>query len=216
MGLTGVPNARLRGANAVLHWLDTAPAERSLADLRAASAAAEGAGVEPEALWQLADDLGYELDLSWHAAHPDGALDALFKRRDNPAALALRFPLPTRSPAPCRTYANDPLRGQLGERLVPELRRHLAAALPDYMVPASVTLLDAFPLTPNGKLDRKALPAPDAPAVAAGRAPSGEVEVLLATLWSELLGVEVTSAEADFFALGGHSLLATRLASRVR
>ncbi|USJ00461.1 amino acid adenylation domain-containing protein [Xanthomonas prunicola] len=98
------------------------------------------------------------------------------------------------------------------------LRADLAARLPDHMLPAAYVRLDALPLTPNGKLDRAALPAPDAQALDlhAYVAPLGELEQVLAALWSELLGVEQVGRHDDFFALGGHSLLAVRLISRLR
>ncbi|MCT6810836.1 MAG: condensation domain-containing protein, partial [Bifidobacterium sp.] len=96
-----------------------------------------------------------------------------------------------------------------------ELRRSLAARLPDYMVPAAIVTLDALPLTPNGKLDRRALPAPDYTPTS-GRAPRSPQETALAALFAEILGVQDISAEASFFDMGGHSLLATRLISRIR
>ncbi|MBT0964256.1 phosphopantetheine-binding protein, partial [Denitromonas iodatirespirans] len=78
--------------------------------------------------------------------------------------------------------------------------------------------LDAFPLTPNGKLDRKALPAPDEAAYVkrAYEAPQGEVEETLAQLWRELLGVEQVGRQDNFFELGGHSLMAVSLIERMR
>jgi amino acid adenylation domain-containing protein len=107
---------------------------------------------------------------------------------------------------------------------VGELRRALAAKLPDAMVPAAFVFLERLPLTPSGKLDRRALPSPaeraDRPVTAAaGDAPIPSLtpaEELLAGLWTEVLGVATIAANDDFFALGGHSLLATRLSSRVR
>ncbi|MBB4133435.1 non-ribosomal peptide synthetase, partial [Xanthomonas sp. 3075] len=98
------------------------------------------------------------------------------------------------------------------------LRTQLAARLPDHMLPAAYVQLDALPLTPNGKLDRAGLPAPDAQALdlQAHVAPQGELEQVLATLWSELLGVEQVGRNDDFFALGGHSLLAVKLIERLR
>ncbi|WP_031338155.1 phosphopantetheine-binding protein, partial [Xanthomonas maliensis] len=98
------------------------------------------------------------------------------------------------------------------------LRDDLRGVLPDYMLPAAVVRLDALPLTPNGKLDRRALPAPDHDALDASTyvAPEGALEVLLAELWSELLGVARIGRHDDFFALGGHSLLGIRLISRLR
>ncbi|MGW6916084.1 amino acid adenylation domain-containing protein [Kitasatospora sp. NPDC054939] len=94
------------------------------------------------------------------------------------------------------------------------LRAHLAARLPDWMVPATLVPLDALPLTPAGKVDRAALPAPRSGG--AGAPPEGDCEELLAELWQEVLGRPQVSRHDDFFALGGQSLLATRLGARIR
>ncbi len=101
---------------------------------------------------------------------------------------------------------------------VAELRDHLAATLPAYMVPQAIVLLPSLPLTPNGKVDRRALPAPERGGLGAEsfEAPSDPLEELLAGLWAEVLGVERVGVRDDFFALGGHSLKATLVASRVR
>ncbi|MCQ9427475.1 phosphopantetheine-binding protein, partial [Pseudomonas sp. LJDD11] len=98
------------------------------------------------------------------------------------------------------------------------LRAHLLASLPEFMVPAQFVHLPALPLSPNGKLDRKALPAPDAQSLAAReyQAPQGELEITLAGLWAELLGVERVGRQDHFFELGGHSLLAVTLIGRLQ
>ncbi len=104
-----------------------------------------------------------------------------------------------------------------GEVAPEELRRHLRERLPDSMVPAAFVTLAALPLTANGKVDRKALPAPEWPAAAASPlAPRTPVEEILAGIWSELLGVERIGVTGHFFELGGHSLLATQAVSRLR
>ncbi|SDI36608.1 amino acid adenylation domain-containing protein [Actinokineospora alba] len=96
------------------------------------------------------------------------------------------------------------------------LRAHLTGVLPDHMVPAAVVGLDAFPLTPNGKLDRAALPAPDLAAAPDSREPRTEHETALCEVFSQVLGVAKVGIDDNFFDLGGHSLLATKVVSRVR
>jgi amino acid adenylation domain-containing protein len=103
------------------------------------------------------------------------------------------------------------------DQLAGTLHAHLAACVPEYMVPAAFVRLDAFPLTPNGKLDRRALPPPDDAAYARGayEVPQGETETVLAAIWTEHLGIERISRNDNFFNLGGHSFLALRVISEI-
>jgi len=99
------------------------------------------------------------------------------------------------------------------------IRRHLRQHLPEYMIPSHFVLLDALPLTPTGKIDRKALPKPDMERSALENAYTGPrtpVEELLADIWCDVLGLEKVGVHDNFFELGGHSLLATQVMSRLR
>ncbi|MGP4090909.1 amino acid adenylation domain-containing protein [Streptomyces sp. KR55] len=139
------------------------------------------------------------------AEHPDVA-DAVVIARDGGAGPELVGYV--------TGHGNDGLEGLDAEAL----RDHLAQRLPAHMLPTAVVPLDRMPLTPSGKIDREALPAPERRAAAPGAfvEPSTPTERALAAILAELLSVDRVGADADFFELGGHSLLAGRLAARVR
>ena len=101
---------------------------------------------------------------------------------------------------------------------VAELRARLLARLPEYMVPGAFVVMQAFPLTPSGKVDRRALPAPDASATAAEayQAPATPTEEAVAQIWADILRLERVGAGDNFFERGGHSLLATQVVARIR
>ncbi|WP_446739902.1 phosphopantetheine-binding protein [Pseudomonas sp. TH31] len=98
-----------------------------------------------------------------------------------------------------------------------ELKSHLAPMLPDYMIPAHWLVLERFPLTPNGKLDRNALPLPDAnQLLRAYVVPQGALEQSVAVIWQDVLKLERLGRDDNFFELGGHSLLATQATARLQ
>ncbi|RRO19421.1 non-ribosomal peptide synthetase [Saccharopolyspora rhizosphaerae] len=104
----------------------------------------------------------------------------------------------------------------VGDSDAATLRRHVAEELPDHMVPAAVVFVDALPLLPNGKLDRRALPAPDLAEAVGNDMPRNPAEEVLCGLFAEVLGLPRVGVHDGFFDLGGHSLLAAKLIGRIR
>ncbi|MET7356418.1 AMP-binding enzyme, partial [Streptomyces mirabilis] len=135
------------------------------------------------------------------AEHPQVAQVAVIVREDVPGEVRLVAYL----------VADDSTQDELPSLV----KGYLADRLPAYLVPSAVVMLDALPLTANGKLDRKALPAPEYRA-GEGRGPADSREEAIGGLFREVLQLEKVGMDDDFFALGGHSLLATRLVTRVR
>jgi acyl carrier protein len=136
------------------------------------------------------------------AQHPSVRESVVLVREDEPGnqrLVAYVLPHPDRKP------------------VVSNLKDFLQEQLPDYMIPTAFVLLDAFPLTPNGKIDRLALPAPDSARFNLKEyvAPQTPVEEVLADIWADILKIERVGIHDNFFDLGGHSLLATQLISRV-
>jgi SAM-dependent methyltransferase len=218
--LAGVPDARLQTERRLLHWLHGAAAPATVGEWRQSTAAGgAGDGVDPEALAALASELSYEVEVGTHDA--GGRFDVVLRRR--PAAPHESSPVSHASaavsPRPWSSYTNDPLHGLLVRRLVPEVGRYLGSRLPAYMVPSAFVVLDALPLTPSGKVDRGALPAPD---WSRGRtkeapvAPRTPTEVVVANAFCQVLGAKAVSVHDRFFEIGGHSLLATQVVSRLR
>jgi amino acid adenylation domain-containing protein len=217
-----VPNARLWPEMRALELLEAPAGPETALDLREALREAGTAGIDPEEFWALGQELGYDVEIYWSAAGGEGCYDVHFHRRASAARSAngvAHISTPAERPQAWASYANDPLRSKVAQSLVPELRAHLRARLPEYMVPSAFVLLEALPLSPNGKVDRKALPAPaqSRPELEeAYVAPRTAVEQALADLWAEVLGVERVGVHDNFFELGGHSLLATQVVSRMR
>jgi len=175
-----------------------------------------GVGINPEQFWQLGENLGYQVHLSWWESSTDGGYDLVFYRN---SFSPIEFWHPeTVTAKPWSDYTNNPLYGKLVQKLVPQVRQFVQQKLPNYMMPQAFVLLSALPLTPNGKVDRKALPTPDTATrnLSTGLAlPRNPIEAKLVQIWSEVLGIEHIGIKDNFFELGGHSLLATQVISRL-
>ncbi len=170
----------------------------------------------PEDVRVLAEATGRVAEVSWARTGSDGRFDAVLRAEDAPP---VAFPREAVVGRRWQDLANDPLRARALADLGPELREALERELPEPMVPSAFVVLAALPLSGSGKVDRRALPPPEAVRREGGAghvAPRSPVEEGIAAVWCEVLGLARVSVHDDFFELGGHSLLATQVTSRVR
>ncbi len=221
LGVAGIPDARVQRDVIASRILRSGNRPATVGALRRQLEGERPCAVELEDIWSLEKDLPYTIEVRWSKTGA-GLCDVLFRRCGNAKstkqAAKVTFPGENTVLGPLHVYSNDPLKPRLAEGLVGELRSWLQAKLPEYMVPAVYVQLEQMPLTANGKLDRKALPAPEADAYArqAYETPQGETEEMLAAIWSELLQAKRVGRRDNFFGLGGHSLQAVRVVTRIR
>jgi acyl carrier protein len=222
LGVTNIPNARLTAEIKACELLAKIEGLETAADLRKAVQSSAKTGVDPENIHAIGNLTNHAVQLHWAGPGADDSIHALFRHRSEPAAESVpetAFPLVTQGLKDWRVYTNDPQKRTRSQELVSELRRFLLTKLPEYMVPATISILDSLPLTANGKLDRRALPTPGSSTPnfkSTCVSPRTQTEEGVAAIWTQLLGSERIGVDDNFFELGGHSLLAMRLLSRVR
>ncbi|KAE8378091.1 hypothetical protein BDV26DRAFT_292570 [Aspergillus bertholletiae] len=210
--------ARSRSMDTGTHW-----------QARHRNRAARSSALLPGDLVAIANQAGFQVDISWaRQSSLRGALDAIFHRLEpncGQQRALFNFPVDHQ----CRSvdsFTNHPVQGQQNQHCIYELKESLRAQLPAYMIPRTITILDQLPLTDRGKVDRQALrqriieqePVVIKSELSAGKATveyGSEIERIVCDVFAEVLGLESVDRESSFFSLGGHSLLAPRLASRL-
>ncbi|MBV7336777.1 amino acid adenylation domain-containing protein [Chloroflexi bacterium TSY] len=213
-GLRHVPNHHLQAERHAQAWLKDAEPTAIVAAYRQGLAQHPEAGISLNQLRQAALRQGWQVEVSWLNMTRDGDFDVAFSRSSQPIQFTKR-----RLGAERSKYAYMPAQKNLTAEYIPQWRAYLQDRLPDYMLPGAFVVLDTFPLTPNGKIDRRALPEPNSSDLGTSHesaAPQTPMEEMLARLWGEVLGLEQVGRHDNFIELGGHSLLASQLIARIR
>jgi acyl-CoA synthetase (AMP-forming)/AMP-acid ligase II/acyl carrier protein len=224
LGVTGVPNVRVAAAVYAWDLLRRHEVPKTVGELKSALEGMNVQSVEPDEIWMMANELGYDAKVSWPTGLTDGCMNVVFRRKATAHSQGQDWAVPAapnepRTFKPAASYANNPMSVAIVRNLVPQLRRVAGGKLPEYMVPSAFVVLDKLPLTENGKVDRRALPAPDQSRPELEKdfvAARSVVEETLAAIWSDVLRIERAGIQDNFFELGGHSLSATRVVARVR
>lgn len=221
--LTSIPNARTAPDFALLQQIKAADEAELIGTLKKPVSNVPD-GVDPDVFWSVAGRMGYQAYVRWATDGGDNQVEVVFVPKSlgqvlppMPAELSLANAAP-------RDFVNEPYAPlpAITKEQIQQWRRQVAQSLPDYMVPTDFVVLPRFPITPNGKIDRKALPAPTddqvsqtQPAGSQSSQPVTPEEVMLATLWGEVLGVAQIGIDDNFFELGGHSMIAVQVMTRL-
>jgi amino acid adenylation domain-containing protein len=217
--IDGVPNPRLHVESERLAWLERAAAEEPLRRFSGEKGIQTNL-VEPERFWALAAATRGRVQLTWSKTGPADHFDVWCVRdreASGPGWTAVSE-MPVAEVRPWSEYANEPTLATAEEQITKDLREYLRQRLPEYMLPAAFVFMDAFPLTPNGKLDRRALPDPESPHAredAPCVLPRNDVERKIVQIWREELGLDRIGIYHNFFDIGGHSLMLVRVHNRL-
>ena len=215
--VTQVPNARVWADLRAMELLASPNCPETVEELRQQITTN---GIEPEDWWECQEKVPYGINITWSEDGGNGYYDVVFLREDTNIILDSTIVSPQEIQLKSwSAYANVPYTDSKPSQLIPQLRGFLKEQLPNYMIPSAFVILEKLPQTPSGKVDRRALPAPDKSRplldveLVAPRTPTEEI---LAGIWAELLSVNEIGVLDNFFMLGGDSIGATQLISRVR
>lgn len=223
--IVGIPDARPASAVKARDRLANPDGLSTVADLR--RELGDVFGVDLEEWLNLADGTAYEADLFLLDSIADGRVAVSYRKRDaegvdrtnvDPLRLGETPSKSVEIPKSWERFATNPARAKFARRLTAKVRGFVEERLPAYMVPSSFVVLDEFPLTSNGKVDRAALPRPNREAARSEIRfvpPSNPLETRLVQIWEEIFGFGPIGIRDDFFLMGGDSLLGIRLLMRV-
>ncbi|NES02959.1 MAG: amino acid adenylation domain-containing protein [Okeania sp. SIO2F4] len=244
LAIKNVPNLRLVSEVKLLELLEKRDLA-TVAELREALQQGMAAGIEPEDWWDFSNELPYTVYINWSSSKARDCYDIIFRHHLTTPYIPYpeveekvdgetrgRGDAGTRGwvdtvlstdgtpyqAKPWKDYANNPLQGKVARQLEPKLRHYLQSSLPNYMVPAIFVILDKMPLTANGKVNRRALPAPERSRPELSTAlvmPQSQTEQLIARVWQDMLQLEVVGINDNFFELGGNSLLLIQVHKRL-
>jgi acyl carrier protein len=180
--------------------------------------------VDAEALFEVGQQAGYDVELLWVGLNDQGDMAAVFRQQGGPLPAEAMVAGLTRHfgslAVTGRRLATNPLLSMLKPQLIPQLRQHVRTLLAEYMAPAYIELIETIPLRPNGKVDRAALPPPAEERITFSDGfvgPQTALQKVLANIWCEVLRIKQVGIRDHFFTdLGGHSLLATQVVARLR
>ena len=220
LGIRSIPNPRLNKEVYVQQWLNNADEADSIKSLNQWLSQQSEMGIEVDAICELAKELPYHVEISWMNSDATGSYEVAFSQQSLPFQPAI---FPTSSPIQdISVYANNPLQTKFNQQLVSQLREFLKTKLPEYMIPTGIGILEKLPLTPNDKIDRRALANLSADSYLLSQnkanfvAPRTPEEEILANLWAEVLQLEQISIHDNFFELGGNSLKVIVLLNRIQ
>ncbi|MBO3461242.1 amino acid adenylation domain-containing protein [Aetokthonos hydrillicola Thurmond2011] len=222
--IRNVPNARIAQDFKIAEVLNQQKIQKTVGELRESFeiASNEELFVDPEDLWTLGKELSFSVYIGWSGADQPDTYDVAFVRNNNKAVShTIRFPhsLQANLDAQLSKYTNQPMLSKFGNSLTQDLRTYLEEKLPEYMCPSFFILIDSFPLTVNGKVDRQKLLPPEYFRPELNQtytAPQNATEETLAQIFTQVLRINRVGRYDNFFDLGGHSLLAMQIISRIR
>jgi thioesterase domain-containing protein/2-polyprenyl-3-methyl-5-hydroxy-6-metoxy-1,4-benzoquinol methylase/acyl carrier protein len=211
LGFKGLPNARLQTETLALDWLNGDLDIKTVGELRTYKA--DSHAIDPAALYQLGEELGLRVETTGNLNKPTSLFDVVFTHIPESIKGPVFTPFSETCSDEMERYTNVPMLSKARRVLTSLFKEHCQTKLPSYMVPAYFTLLERLPLSPNGKVDRKALPIP----LIQQQSEVDQVTLITPTekvmkdMWAEVLGLEGIGMNDNFFSLGGSSLLAVRL-----